>query len=357
LFGRSLAQLSLPAGAAAALRTGQVPKPNGAAPLPAGLMPSLTELAPLYGVSTLGAAAAAGSGTFAAPRLQQLLAVASQSGLPGTALPDQQVGADGGISIPYAGRIAVAGKTPQQAAAIIERRLAPLAIDPQALVVVTLSAANSVAVTGGAIAGRRVKLSPGGDRVLQVIAAAGGARAPVRDTYVQLTRGGVTAGVPLATLITDPAEDIFAEPGDVLTVERRPQTFSVFGATGRNAAITFTRDRLSLAEALGEAGGLLDDRADARAVFVFRYEPAALVRALREPLAGDAPDGMSPVAYRLDLKKANSLLLARRFPVRDKDVIFVADAPTQPLYYFFQTLQQVTGPVVTGFLTCQSTHC
>ncbi|HTV88553.1 MAG TPA: polysaccharide biosynthesis/export family protein [Stellaceae bacterium] len=395
LFGNSLAQLALPPGGLAALRTGQVPNPGGMAPLPAGLNPSPTSLAPLYGFSEPAAAAAeeaenqpspgaaptapnsspfagpggaanagsargqaaGGAGMFVAPQVRQLLAVATESSGPGTAIPDQQVGADGGISIPYAGRIGVAGKTPHEVAQIIEKRLASLAIEPQALVTVTHSAANSVTVTGDAIAGARVPLSPSGDRLLQVIAAAGGANAPIRDTQVELTRAGVTARVPLATLIADPSDDIFAEPGDLLTLDQEPRTFSVFGATGENNAITFTRDHLSLSEALAQAGGLLDDRADARAVFVFRYEPISLVHALGQPVASDAHDGLSPVVYRLNLKQAKSFLLARRFPVHNGDVIFVADAPTQPLYYFFQALQQVTGPVVTGFLTCQATSC
>src|SRR5439155_19825847 len=135
------------------------------------------------------------------------------------------------------------------------------------------SAANSVSVAGEVIGGKRVPLSPGGDRLLQVIAAAGGAKAPPHDTFVRLSRNGVTATVPLATLVADPDQDIFAEPGDVLTLVRRPQTFSIFGATGKNAAITFNSERLSLNEALAKAGGLLNDRADARAVFLFRYEP------------------------------------------------------------------------------------
>src|SRR6185437_13492955 len=130
----------------------------------------------------------------------------------------------------------------------------------------------------------------------------------------------------------EPDQDIFAEPGDVLTLVRRPQTFSVFGATGKNAAITFTSDRPSLAEALAKAGGLDDNRADPRAVFLFRYEPDGVVRALRQPLATTAAGGVSPVVYRLDLKDAASYPLAQRFPVHDKDIIFVADAAVQPLY-------------------------
>jgi polysaccharide export outer membrane protein len=292
-----------------------------------------------------------------AQRVEELLKTAVESGRPGTRIPDQQVASDGAISIPYAGRIAAADRTPSQVQHTIEKRLGPKALDPQALVIVKRSAANSVSVAGEVIGGARVPLSPGGDRLLQVIAAAGGAKAPVHDTFVQLSRDGVTAIVPLATLVADPGQDIFAEPGDVLTLVRRPQTFSVFGATGKNAAITFTSDRLSLTEALAKAGGLLDERADPRAVFLFRYEPVSLVQALGQPIATGARDGLSPVVYRLDLQEARSYLLARRFPMHDKDIIFVANAEIVPIYYFFQALQQVTGPVASGLIICNYTKC
>jgi len=239
---------------------------------------------------------------------------------------------------------------------MIEERLAQKALDPQALVVVKRSAANSVSVAGEAIGGKRVPLSPGGDRLLQVIAAVGGTKAPVHDTFVQLSRDGVTASVPLATLVADPGQDIFAEPGDVLTLVKRPQTYSVFGATGKNRAITFTSDRLSLTEALAKGGGLLDARADPRAVFLFRYEPVGLVQALGQPIATDAHDGLSPIVYRLDLMEAKSYLLARRFPVHDKDVIFVANAQTVPIYNFFNALSTLTGPITSALSTCSYFH-
>jgi polysaccharide export outer membrane protein len=285
-------------------------------------------------------------------RLDELLKVAAQSGRAGTRIPDQPVASDGKISIPYAGRVIAAGRTSDEVQHIIEERLGPRALDPQALVVVKRSAANSVSVAGEVIGGKRVPLSPGGDRLLQVIAAAGGAKAPVHDTFVRLSRAGVTASVPLATLVADPSQDIFAEPGDVLTLVKRPQTYSVFGATGKNAALTFTTDRLSLTEALAKAGGLLDERADPRAVFLFRYEPVSLVKALGQPIATGARDGLSPVVYRLDLVDANSYLLARRFPVHDKDTIFVANAKSQAIYYFFQALSTLTGPITSTVSTC-----
>jgi polysaccharide export outer membrane protein len=224
-------------------------------------------------------------------------------------------------------------------------------------VVIRRSIANSVSVAGEGVKGARVPLSLGGDRLLQVIAAAGGSDAPVHDSFVKLSRGGITATVPLATLVADPAENIFAEPGDVLTLLQRPQTFSAFGATGKNAAITFTSDRLSLAEALGKAGGLLDDRADPRAVFLFRYEPISTVRALGQPIATEARGEVSPVVYRLDMSDAKSYPLAREFPVRDKDIIFVANADLAGVSKAFAAISNLTGPIISGFLTCNVTKC
>jgi polysaccharide export outer membrane protein len=239
----------------------------------------------------------------------------------------------------------------------IEHRLAGKALDPQVLVLDLASPANSVSVSGAVVQGRRVALEPGGQRLLQVIAAAGGARAPARDVFVSLSRNGVNATIPMTTLVADPAEDIYARPGDDVTIVRIPKTFSVFGATGENKAITFDADRLSLAQAVAKAGGLLDERADPRGVFLLRYEPDRIVRALGEKVATGERDGFSPIVYRLDLHDARAYLLAREFSVHDKDIIYVSNAKVVALYKFFTLLSTLTGPVESGFLDCYYTHC
>jgi len=269
-------------------------------------------------------------------------------------IPDQQVAPDGAIGVPYAGQIPAAGRTPAEVQQTIEALLASKALQPQALVIVKKSAANAVTVAGEVVAGARVPLSPGGDRLLQVIAAAGGAQAPVHEIFVRLSRDGVTAMIPFERLVADPAEDIYARPGDVLTLVRIPQTFSVFGATGRNTSITFDAEKLTLSEALAKSQGLRDDLANPKGVFLFRYEPASIVRALDQPLATTTHDGTSPVAYRFDFSDPNSYLIADQFPVRDKDIIFVADAGAVQIQKLFTVLQTVTGPVITGLLVCRS---
>src|SRR5260370_13854146 len=183
-------------------------------------------------------------------------AIGADGGRRPTTIQDQEVGADGAISVPYAGRVPAAGRLPTEVQQGIEARLAEKALGPQVLVIVKKSAANAVTVlltesgevrsvgfgetsienlignlsnpvglpaavaTGPGVspnpiqaapaAGARVPLSPGGDRLLQIIAAAGGAKAPVHETFVRLSRGGATATIPLEQLVSEPADDLHA---------------------------------------------------------------------------------------------------------------------------------------------------
>ncbi len=337
------------------------------------------------------------------PNTGQEFSIEAPGGRRATTIPDQEVGADWAISVPYAGRVPAAGRLPAEVQQAIEARLAGKALGPQVLVIVKKSAANAVtvllnesgpaspvgssetsiqnltsnpsnqseppaAVAAGAgvsanpiqaasAAGTRVPLSPGGDRLLQIIAEVGGAKPPVNETFVRLSRGGVTATIPLEQLVADPAEDIYAQPGDVVTLLRVPQTFSVFGATGRNAQIAFEARNITLGEALGKAQGLRDDLAKPEGVFLFRYEPNSVLHALDQPIAPGARGGVSPVVYRFNLRDGKTYSLAQEFPVHDKDVIFVADAPAAQVYKFFTALNQVTGPIVTGLVTCHYVKC
>jgi polysaccharide biosynthesis/export protein len=97
-------------------------------------------------------------------------------------IPEQVVGRDGTITVPYAGRIAVAGHAARDVQTVIEHALEGKAIQPQVLVNVPHSVSNTVTVTGEVANGARVPLSVKGDRVMNVIAAAGGIRAPVNET-------------------------------------------------------------------------------------------------------------------------------------------------------------------------------
>ncbi len=288
---------------------------------------------------------AAGGGLFGASATDQV-----STGSRSVTIPEQVVGRDGGLSVPFAGRVPVAGRLPIEVQRAIERRLAEKAIEPQVIVSVTKSLANSVTVTGEAVSGARVPLSVRGDRLLDLIAAVGGTRSPVYETFVRLSRGGVTATIPMEALVSNPAENIYAQPGDVLTLVRLPQSFTAFGATGANAQIPFTAEKMTLVEGLAKAGGLQDQRSDPAGVFLFRFEPPGIVNALGRPQLRTGPDGSSPVVYRLDLRNAKSYFMAQRFPLHDKDIIYVANADLNELQKFFGLLNTLTGPVISGIV-------
>jgi len=266
-----------------------------------------------------------------------------------TVVPDQVVGPDGAISVPYAGRVAALGRTPLQIQKTIEDRLAEQIIKPQAIVTVTRAAAsNAVTVSGEQITGARVPLSMGGDRLLDVIATAGGSKSPIYETSVRLSRNGQTVTIPMSTLVSDPQENIYVWPEDVITVVQTPKEFSVFGAAFNNSQVRFGSDQLDLAKAIAKAGGLSDSRSDPKGVFLFRFERPAVVNALGIPHLADRPGGGTPVVYHLDLRQVDGYFLAKRFPVADNDIIYVATAQLNELQKFFTLIGTLTGPVIGG---------
>lgn len=212
----------------------------------------------------------------------------------------------------------------------------------------TRNISNSATVTGDVTQGARVPLSPGGDRLLDVIATTGGIKAPVHEAFITLSRDGTSLSVPLQAILAQTKENVYIRPGDVITVFRAPQSFTAFGATGRNALVGFDAGGLTLEEALGKAGGLLDDRSDPHGVFVLRYEPVELVKGYPSVPPHLLNNSVVPVAYRLDMRDPTSLFRARRFSMRDKDILYVSHAPITEVEKVFRLVGTLTSPVVTG---------
>jgi polysaccharide export outer membrane protein len=289
---------------------------------------------------------AGAGGLFSASLVADRFSTGSKS----ATIPDQVVGRDGAITVPYAGRISVAGSTTRAVQTIVEHALQGKAIQPQVLVNVAHSVSNNVTVTGEVANGARVPLSVKGDRVMEVIAAAGGIRAPVNETYVQLSRGTVTERVALTRVTSDPKENIYMRANDVLTLIRDPQTFIVYGATGRNAEIPFDAEGINLAQALAKAGGLLDSRADPAGVFVFRYEPEEVARALRRDSPLIQHGYSTPIVYRLNLREANSLFVAQSFHILNRDLLYVSNAPVTDFQKYEEIISSLTGPAYTGLV-------
>ena len=257
--------------------------------------------------------------------------------------PEQVVNSSGQINIPFAGQVQADGRTPQDIEADITQRLKGKAHQPQVMVRVSRNATSNVTVVGEVVNSTRLALTAKGERLLDVLAAAGGVRQPVAKMTVQITRGNRVLALPLDMVITDPLQNIVLQPGDVITALHQPFSLTVLGATGRNEELNFETQGLTLAQTLARAGGLQDNRADARGVFVFRFEdPAALPPDGVERRM--TPEGKVAVVYRVNLRDPAAFFVAQGFPMRHRDVVYVANAPAAELQKFLNLISSVVAP-------------
>ncbi|WP_287462860.1 polysaccharide biosynthesis/export family protein [Accumulibacter sp.] len=281
---------------------------------------------------------------FGAPALDPRSGVAAARS---TAFPEQMVSSEGTLNIPFAGSLQVAGKTPQQVENEVVRRLSGKANQPQALVRVIRNATSNVTVVGEVAASTRMPLTARGERLLDALAAAGGVRQPVGKVTLQLTRGEQVHALALETIIRDPKQNIALQPGDVITALFQPLSFIVLGATAKNEEVNFEAQGITLAQALARVGGVQDRLADARAVFIFRFEDPAVLDLPAPPRT--TPEGKVPVVYEVNLKNPETFFLAQGFPVLNRDVLYVANSPGAELQKFLGIIMPAAYSVLNTY--------
>jgi polysaccharide export outer membrane protein len=280
-------------------------------------------------------------------------------------LPPHTVDKRGDISVPYAGEIHAAGRSLREIQRDIEARLAQRAIEPQVIVSLVEQNAAEVAVIGDASGGYRSKIKASGERILDVIARAGSIRYPGYEVFVTLQRGKRRETVFFPTLVNSPAENIYVAPGDIIYVHREQQRFVAVGAlgsTGQTQGLTgyFTFDAasLSLAEAIGKAGGLLDSRADPGHVYLYRLENREALAAMGVNLSGfSTTEKLIPTIYRANLRDPSSFFFTQQFPMRHKDIIYIANAEAVEVEKFLVYVRLFTGTasaVSTDVLTTRN---
>ena len=294
-----------------------------------------------------------GGGLFAAGSTTPPLAPGVDAGSTPNAgsgnLPNVQVDARGMINVPYIGQVRASGRTPIQLAEAIRGGLRRLSQDPQVIVARTSNLANTVIVAGDVRNPGRRELTVNGERLLDIIAISGGSAFPEQDTFVQLTRGSRTVRIPLLDLQRTPSENVQLRPQDRVQLVRQPRSYTVFGAAGKVAEIALESATVNLAEGIARSGGPANERADPNAVFLFRYEPPTIAQALGIPADPRVPPyAPQPVIYRLDMIKPTSYFLAQQFPMRDKDLIYIANARTDRLSKFVGIISQLATPLLIG---------
>jgi len=295
-------------------------------------------------------------------------------------LPDQPVDRNGNIQVPYAGPVKALNQTPQQVQESIVARLRNRAIDPQAIVTLRDQRTSLVSVLGEVNAPTRLPATAAGDKVLDVISRSGGPKAPGHETYVRLVRDGRVGTVSFLRLVNSPANNVFVRGNDLIFVYREPHSFVALGAfnssggvggTAQQTNISFDKEMLTLAEALGKAFGLADLAADPASVFLYRLESKRVAAALGidvsvepstvpyytkapapELLVGipttETDEGKYPVIYNLNLRDPTGIFHAQRFQMRNHDVLFASNAAAVEVVKFLTILRTFIATVREG---------
>jgi polysaccharide export outer membrane protein len=259
-------------------------------------------------------------------------------------LPNQPVDTSGNISVPYAGAIRTAGRTPSQVGQTIVDAIKTRAIEPQVVVALVTQNTSLISVLGEVNVPNRFPAMPAGEHLLDSITRGGGIKDQGYESWVVLERRGRRAAVPFGAMIYEPGNNIWTWPGDTVYVYREPQTFLAFGASGQQGQFPFNAWRVSLAEAVGLAGGLLDVQSDPSSVFLYRREP----RELAEKLGIDCSkyEGPTvPVVYNVSFKDPGGYFLATKVQMYNKDVIFAANSQSVDVTKFFNFVNTVVQPV------------
>jgi len=101
---------------------------------------------------------------------------------------------------------------------------------------------------------------------------------------------------------------------------------------------------------LARSASLQDIRSDAQGVFVFRFEDADALDWPAKPVLR-TPDDRVPVVYRFNLRDPACFLLAQNFMIKNKDVLYVSNAPATELQKFLNLITSITYPLTNALIT------
>ena len=221
---------------------------------------------------------------------------------------------DGTIFYPFVGRVKVSGQTAGAIQEELSAKLADYIESPQLDVRVVNYRSQRFFVTGFVSKPGTYPVTDVPVRVVEALGIAGGLL-PDADLYdVTLSRGDQSFNIPLYDVLYEGkfGGNVLLQHGDVIHVApNEHRRVFVMGEVQKPVTIPMTNRALTLTQALGEAGGIREARADGRGVYVIRRSEF---------------EGVIDV-YQLDVSEAWALALGDEFLLQPRDVIYVSAAP------------------------------
>ncbi|WFC69589.1 hypothetical protein EUC41_26710 [Achromobacter denitrificans] len=230
----------------------------------------------------------------------------------GDAQPGQEVNEDGDFFYPYVGKVRATGRTVSQIRDALSQALAKYLTDPQVSVSVQAFRSQRAFAMGQLAKPGVAPITEVPMRVSDLVAHSGGMTEHADLRAATLLRNGAVRKLDLYALYYegDISQDVLIKAGDILTVpENRYNKVFMLGEVARPQSIVLPRGRMSLAEALSDVGGMNPFTSNAAHLYVIR-----------------AGANNRPQIWYLNAKSPDALVLAERFDLQPRDIVFVDPA-------------------------------
>jgi polysaccharide export outer membrane protein len=215
----------------------------------------------------------------------------------------------GGVQFPYTGMLKLAGLTEEQARKQLATKLGRYIRNPDVTLRVQSFRSKRIYIDGDVKSPGQQAINDIPMTLVEALNRAGGVLPTADQSQVTITRDGVAYPVNLLKLVQrgiSPA-DILLTNGDIVRVLSRDENkVFVSGEVVTPKALPMHNGRMTLNEALGEAGGINPNTGDGSQVYVVRNAV-----------------GKQPVVYHLDAGSPTALATAEEFELNPKDVVYV----------------------------------
>lgn len=242
------------------------------------------------------------------------------------------VGQAGEIQFPYAGMVKVAGLRTDQVQTLLVQRLSVMLRNPQVTVRVASYRSRKVYLDGE-VHNPGVQIVNDIPMTLsEAINRAGGFTSAADQSRMLLVRRGVSYPVNLTLMIErgqNPSEILLKDDDLLRIVPRDENGVYVMGEINRPVtAVPLKTGKLTLSDALSQAGSLNATSANAAKLYVIR-----------------GATGTTPHVYRLDASSPVSMVLANQFDLQPHDVVYV---DSTGLARFSRVLSQLLPAINAG---------
>ncbi len=253
--------------------------------------------------------------------------------------PGFVVDQDGTLQFPFAGRFPVAGSTVEQVQAQLARRLDKTFNDPQVTVRIASFRAKQVYIEGEVHAPGSQALNDIPMTIYDAIGRAGGFSSTADQSRIVLVRDGIERRVDLVEMAEqgrNPSKIVLRDGDLVRVLSRDDSGVFVMGEVNKPVTALPMRDgRLTLSDAIAQAGSLNANTADAAQLYVVR-----------------GMQGEQPQVFHLDAHSPVAMVLANQFQLKPKDIVYVDG---NALVRFSRVLSLLLPAINAGLTTAIAT--